>query len=146
MSQKHITHSFEETRALGEELSKQLRGGEVICLYGNLGAGKTTFTQGLAKGLGIARNIISPTFIIMRTYDIQASHNDVTAKQLYHVDLYRIETEHDIEGLGILDLIGDPEAVVLIEWPEKIAHLLPENRREVHFTYLKDDDREISFS
>ncbi len=138
-----ITNSFEETQKLGLEFAQKLKGGEVICLHGDLGSGKTTFVQGLAEGLGIKQRIISPTFIIMRTYTI--SHTLYAIRNFYHVDLYRIESEKDVEGLGLLELIGDPENVVVIEWPEKIEGILPENTIDLYFEYIEDDKREIKF-
>src|SRR5664279_132953 len=114
-----ITNSFEETQQLGNSFAAQLKGGEVLALYGDLGSGKTTFMQGLAKGLGVIKTIISPTFIIMRTYD-------TGSMKLYHVDLYRIENEKDVNGLGLFELMEDPENIVAIEWPDKIENLLPE--------------------
>jgi len=136
---KVITTSFEETQHAGESFAQQLKGGEVIALYGDLGSGKTTFVQGVAKGLGIEKHIISPTFIIMRTYTFGE-------KTLYHVDLYRIEGEKDVEGLGLRELMNDPQNIVLIEWPEKIENLLPENRIDIVFTYVDNDNREITFN
>jgi tRNA threonylcarbamoyladenosine biosynthesis protein TsaE len=150
-----ITNSFEQTQKLGLELASTLKGGEVIALHGDLGSGKTTFVQGLAEGLGIKQRIISPTFIIMRTYVIPDSdpgstsldsglrRNDRNGKNFFHVDLYRIETERDVEGLGLLELIGDSENIVVIEWPEKIGHLLPETRIDISFEYIGDDKRRI---
>src|SRR5476649_2454201 len=101
--QEVITINFKETQAFGLEFAKTLRGGEVLALYGDLGSGKTTFMQGLAKGLGITRNIISSTFIIMRTYTI----NRKVLKNLYHLDLYRIDNDEQAVDLGLKDLIGD---------------------------------------
>src|SRR5689334_12985517 len=120
MQESIITNDFEETQMLGEELAKKIQG-NILALHGDLGAGKTTFLQGFAKGLGIKKQIISPTFIIMRTYEIAG---DDRFKQFYHVDLYRIESEHDVEGLGLLEIMKDPENIVAIEWPEKIENLL----------------------
>src|SRR5689334_2145033 len=102
MQESLITNDFEETQMLGEELAKAMQG-NILALHGDLGAGKTTFLQGFAKGLGIKKHIISPTFIIMRTYDIP--EGKVPFKQFYHVDLYRIENEHDVEGLGLLEIM-----------------------------------------
>jgi tRNA threonylcarbamoyladenosine biosynthesis protein TsaE len=134
---KIVTKSFEETQGFGESFAKEVKGGDVLALYGDLGSGKTTFVQGLAKGLGIEKQIISPTFIIMRTYAFGE-------KTLYHVDLYRIEKEEDVEGIGLLELMKDPNNVVVIEWPEKIENLLPANRTDLIFTYKQDDIREIT--
>jgi len=138
-----VTDSFEETQKLGFEFAHKLRGGEVLALHGDLGSGKTTFVQGLAKGLGIAGHVISPTFIIMRTYAIRNSQFAI--RNFYHVDLYRIEGEEDAEGLGLLDLFDDRENIVVIEWPDKIENLLPENRIDLYFEYKGDDKREIRY-
>ena len=142
-NKKIITKSFEETRQVGFEFAKTLKGGEVLTLHGDLGAGKTTFMQGLARGLGITRNILSPTFIIMRSYDI--AHAGNTGKKLYHVDLYRIESEKDIDAIGLPELMGDTEAIVAIEWPEKIENVLPKKKREIFLEYIDENKRQISF-
>ena len=135
---KITTNNFEETQQVGFDFAKTLKGGEVLALYGDLGAGKTTFMQGLAKGLGITRTIISPTFIIMRTYQ-------VGTRNVYHVDLYRIEGERDVDGLGLFELFNQQENIVAIEWPDKIENLLPEKRINIYFTYLGDEKREIRY-
>ena len=136
-----ITSSFKETQKVGEDFARQLKGGEVLALYGDLGSGKTTFIQGLAAGLGIERPIISPTFIIMRTYNLKTQNSKV----FYHIDLYRINGEEDVQSLGLLELMGDKQNIVAIEWPDKIENLLPENRINIYFEYLEDDRREIRF-
>lgn len=143
MQHKVITNSFSETQQLGESFAQKLKGGEVIALHGDLGSGKTTFVQGLAKGLGIAQRIISPTFIIMRTYRVGEAFVTKGINHFYHVDLYRIENEQDISGLGLLELMNNPENVVVIEWPEKMENLLPDDRIDFIFRYLGDDQREI---
>ena len=138
---KIITNSFEKTQQVGFDFAKKLKGGEILALYGDLGSGKTTFMQGLAKGLGIKRNIISPTFIIMRTYEFKEKE----LKYLYHLDLYRIENVEQTVDLGLKELMEDRENIVAIEWPDKIENLLPENRIDIMFAYLGDDKREIRF-
>ena|ERR1700722_5310004 len=140
---KIITSNYKETQEIGFDFAKQLKGGEVLALYGDLGSGKTTFMQGLSKGLGITRNIISPTFIIMRSYKTGLKIKDLRLKNLYHVDLYRIESENDVDGLGLLELMHQPENIVAIEWPDKIENILPENRINIYFAYLEGDKREI---
>jgi tRNA threonylcarbamoyladenosine biosynthesis protein TsaE len=168
---KIVTNSFKETQQLGFDFAKKLKGGEVLALYGDLGSGKTTFMQGLAKGLGITRNIISPTFIIMRSYQVhrhsgkpkvhlesrrengswtypsrhKRQDEGLELKNLYHLDLYRIENESQAVDLGLTEFMGDPQNLVVIEWPDKIENLLPENRINIYFTYLEDDKREIRF-
>ncbi len=140
-----ITSSFEETQKVGREFAAQLKGGNVVCLYGDLGAGKTTFMQGLAEGLGVTKKIISPTFIIMRTYLLGSRNQEAGIRNLYHVDLYRIESAGDVEGLGLLELLNDPENIVAIEWPDKIENVLPMKRRDIYFEYLENDKRSIRF-
>lgn len=146
MEKTIITNTVEETQQLGFDLSKKLQGGEVIALYGELGSGKTTFTQGLAKGLGITSRIISPTFIIMRSYKVRDMIQDSRFKNFYHVDLYRIETQRDIEELGLLELLGKKENVVVIEWPEKLSNLLPNDTKKIYFTYENDERRRITYA
>ena len=136
-----ITNSSEETKDLGEEFGKNLKGREVIALYGDLGGGKTTFVQGLALGLGIEKRIISPTFIIIRTYALKES--SVFQKSFYHIDLYRTESIKDIEGLGINEIITNGNNIVTIEWAEKIKEILPDRRTDIFFEYLGDNRREI---
>ena len=136
-----ITNSSEETKDLGEEFGKNLKGREVIALYGDLGGGKTTFVQGLALGLGIEKRIISPTFIIIRTYALKES--SVFQKSFYHIDLYRTESIKDIEGLGINEIITNGNNIVTIEWAEKMKEILPDKRTDIFFEYLGDNRREI---
>ncbi len=135
-----VTNSYKETQKVGFDFAKNLKGGDVVALRGDLGSGKTTFVQGLAEGLGITKKIISPTFIIMRTYELK---DHPTKKFFYHVDLYRIESEQDVEGLGLIEIMQDPESIVVIEWPEKIENILPEKRKDLIFTYVEDYKRNI---
>ena len=138
------TDTSEKTQKLGEEFSQQLKPGDIVLLYGELGAGKTTFTQGLAKGLGIKKRIISPTFVIVRTYRIM--NHELRIMNMYHVDLYRTETENDLRGVGIEDVLHDKEGVVIIEWSEKMGKLLPKKRWEIRFQYENDQTRKITIS
>jgi tRNA threonylcarbamoyladenosine biosynthesis protein TsaE len=135
---QQITNSFEETQLIAESFAKTLRGGEVLCLYGDLGHGKTTFTQGLGKGLRVSRYVNSPTFIIMRSYKLPDE------KTLYHVDLYRLEQEQEMIDIGLVDLMHNPDAIVVIEWPEKLGTLLPKKRIDIQFGYLGENVREIT--
>lgn len=133
-----ITNSFEETRKLGKDFAKFLEKGDMICLYGDLGSGKTTFVQGLAQGLGIKNRIISPTFAIVRTYKL-------IDRDFYHVDLYRIENNKGLGDLGIEEIINNENNIVVIEWAEKLKNYLPQKRIDIEFFYRKDDMRKISF-
>ncbi len=128
------TTSAGQTREFGKSFAKKLTGGAVICLYGNLGAGKTTLVQGIARGLGIKKRVISPTFVLMRQYN-----------HLYHIDLYRLETVEDTTALGLEELWSDPANILLIEWPEKIQQLLPKDHWEIKLTSIGENEREISY-
>lgn len=149
-----ITNSFEETQRLGEKFAKDIlkrhpSGVVLIALHGELGSGKTTFVQGLAKGLGITRIIISPTFIIIRSYKIKYKKLNIknTYKKLemfYHIDLYRIKNEKDIEGLGIDEIINNPENIVAIEWAEKMGRFLPSKTIHIRFACLSENKRRIT--
>ena len=117
--QVFIIDSYQKTQSLGEKIAKKLTGGEVLALHGNLGGGKTTFVQGLAKGLGIKRRIISPTFVIVRTYNLKLQN----AKRFYHIDLFRVESQKDIKMLGVEEIINDPKNIIVIEWAERLGEL-----------------------
>ena len=133
-----FTDSAEATQRTGREFAASLVGGEVICFSGDLGAGKTEFIKGLAIGLGIDNRVPSPTFIIMRDYDLRDD------KHFYHVDLYRLEEniERELTNLGITDLWGKEENIFAIEWAEKIKNL-PENVIWVKIENLGEDKRKI---
>lgn len=137
-----VTKTYKETQNAGIKLADKLKQGGVVALFGNLGSGKTTFVQGLAKGLGIKQKIISPTFIIARKYDVPKS-SLFNHKSFYHIDLYRIESEKDILGLGLTEIINDKENIVAIEWPEKIEKILPKERTDIYFEYELEDKRKI---
>lgn len=132
-----ISNSYKYTQEIAQQYVKELKGGNIICLYGELGAGKTTFVQGLARGLGIKGRIISPTFIIVRKYNLDNN------KTFYHIDLYRIEKEKDLEGLGIDEILSDKNAIVVIEWAERLGTKLPKDRTEIYFKNIDDHERQI---
>ena len=136
-----ITKSARETQKLGRKVAADLvkKTPTIVALTGNLGSGKTTFVQGFAKSLGIKKNIISPTFILMRTYKAKKR------KTLYHLDLYRLESnlESEIENLGVKDIWKEKNNILVIEWAEKIKSLLPKGTTWIKFEYLLDDQRKI---
>lgn len=133
----YTTNSLDETQSLAKDLAQTLRGGEFVALYGNLGGGKTNFTQGLARALKIKRRIISPTFIIIRSYKRQKG-------QFYHLDLYRIENANELLNLGIEEIISSKDNIVVVEWAEKMKEFLPRKRIDVHFKFLEENKREIT--
>ncbi len=131
------TNSLEETQNVAFDFAKTIKAGDILCFYGELGSGKTSFIQGLAKGLGIKRRIISPTFIIARNYDF----NDLN---FYHIDLYRTKTKEDLLGIGIDEILSDDKNIVAIEWAEKLLDLLPLKRIDLRFEYIDDNTRKIT--
>lgn len=143
MEKTILTNNFEETQKVGEEFASLLSGGDILCLRGDLGAGKTTFMQGLAKGLGIKQRIISPTFIIVRTYEVTGKGKVSAVKNLYHIDLYRTESLADMESVGLSEILAQKNAIIAVEWAEKLSSLLPEKRWELDFQWLSENERKI---
>jgi tRNA threonylcarbamoyladenosine biosynthesis protein TsaE len=123
----------EETRALGERLGALLEAGDVVLLSGELGAGKTTFVQGLARGLGFGGSVSSKSFVIMGEYAGRVT--------LYHADLYRLEDPEQVWELGLEELSRD--GVLVVEWPERAPEVLPEEHLLVEFVVLDEDRREL---
>ncbi len=117
-----LTHSAEETIQLGRQLAWQLVPPVVVLLAGDLGAGKTTFAKGLVAGLGAAaeEEVTSPTFTLVQEYGPQQQKEKEDALRVYHVDLYRIDTEREMETLGLEDLMAE-RAVVIVEWGQKLG-------------------------
>lgn len=132
------SESSQQTQDIAASLAKEAKPGTIFALIGDLGAGKTIFTQGFAKGLGILDKIISPTFILIRQYPIPSTQNI-----FYHLDLYRLENHTDFKSLGISEIIQNPQAIVLIEWAEKIKKLLPPNTIYINFKVVSENIREI---
>ncbi len=128
---EYITNSPEETSALGESLGKSCQGGEAILLLGNLGAGKTCFTQGIAKGLGIKGKVNSPTFNLMKVYKIKKG-------VLCHIDAYRLNSGNDLITIGLDDYLGKKDAIVVIEWAERVKDIWPKNKIKIEFKNFKD--------
>lgn len=136
---KKNSNSSEETRKLGIEFASKIERGDIVLLFGDLGAGKTTFTQGLAKGLGIKDRIMSPTFILQRIHEVPARDN----LQLNHIDLYRIDEKTDLKNLGIQDILEDKNAITIIEWAEKLEDYHPKKGYKIYFEHLEIDKRKI---
>jgi len=134
------TSSSRQTQKIAQKLAKSLNGGEVIALFGDLGAGKTVFVQGLASGLGIKRRIISPSFVFMRTYPIILSHQTLT---FYHLDLYRGQNMADLTSLGLGEIFS-PDSIVVLEWAERIKESLPQKRIDVFIEVVDEKTRRIA--
>jgi tRNA threonylcarbamoyladenosine biosynthesis protein TsaE len=132
------TATAEDTRALGAALAPILRPHDVVVLTGDLGAGKTTLVQGIARGLGATEHVASPTFTLIREYTSGRV-------PLAHVDLFRLEREQDVLDLA-LDELEDGERVLLVEWGDPVADLLAEERLRISLEVDADEGRRISFA
>ncbi len=122
-----------ETLALGAKLSRRLAAGNVVALTGDLGAGKTTFSRGVIRALCHEDEVPSPTYTLVQVYDAPDC-------EVWHCDMYRLERPEDAYELGLMDAFE--EAICLIEWPEKLGSLLPENAYHIHFAF--DEDRRVA--
>ena len=129
-----------ETLIFGENFAKKLKGGEVLALFGDLGAGKTKFLQGLAKGLGVKNKVNSPTFNILKIYKTKAGSK---IKTFCHIDAYRLFSEKDLISLGVEEYFQDKNTVTAIEWAERIKKILPKKTIMVDIKHLSEDERII---
>ena len=137
MADTLVTNSAQETRQAGKKLAASLCPGAVIALIGELGSGKTCFTQGLGQGLDVTMPVTSPTFTIMQQYPGRLP--------VYHFDFYRLNTPEEIADLGFDEFIND-NGVCIIEWAEKCLSLLPEQRTEITFDIVDENTRKIIIS
>jgi len=134
-----ISHSAIHTRRIGECLGRLLEHGDVICLEGNLGTGKTCLTQGIGRGLGVTSAVTSPTFVIIGEYPLPAH-----GRRLYHIDLYRVHTNAETRALGLTEyLYGD--GICVIEWAEQAMDILPAHRLWITLRHLGDTKRKLGF-
>ncbi len=132
---EYISNSLGQTYEVAQKISPTVKNGSLICLYGDLGSGKTTFVQGLAKVLGIEKRILSPSFVLMRNFG-----------NFYHADLYRIDTIEEIKSLGLEEIWSDQKNIVVIEWAEKAEQLLPKNTVRINISKKSPDNRIITIS
>jgi tRNA threonylcarbamoyladenosine biosynthesis protein TsaE len=139
------TNSAEQTQKLGEILASELQGGKIICLTGQLGSGKTTFAQGVLKGLGAKGPYTSPTFVVMKHYRITRNTKHETASNVYHIDAYRVGPK-DILDLGWEEIISGKKNIVIVEWAERIKAIVPKSAIWIEFKHLKDNMRELEVS
>jgi tRNA threonylcarbamoyladenosine biosynthesis protein TsaE len=137
MAMKKIfeTLNQNQTEKLGEALGKLLKAGDFLALTGDLGAGKTAFTRGIARGLGIHEDITSPTFTIINQYEAPVP--------LAHMDAYRLKTPEELENAGFYDYMED--FVVVLEWADRVEELLPGDVLWIYFTVLDENRRTIEF-
>ena len=139
MSLQVVSRNTVDTQTLGEDVGRLLEVGDIVCLYGELGSGKTVLTKGIARGLGVApeRTVRSPSFMLMQRYQGRVP--------LYHADLYRLDRPIDIEDIGLREFLGG-DGVAVIEWADKIAASLPAERLEITLAHQTEDTRLITIT
>ncbi|MEK7584902.1 MAG: tRNA (adenosine(37)-N6)-threonylcarbamoyltransferase complex ATPase subunit type 1 TsaE [Patescibacteria group bacterium] len=147
-----LSKSLAETKAVAKDFLVKLvnpefaaanRGATVVGLHGDLGSGKTTFTQAAAESLGIKDRVTSPTFVIMKKYEITKPGGDW--KYLIHIDAYRLEKAEELAKLNWSELVEDQNNLILIEWPERVAEVLPPNLISINFKFIDEVIRQISY-
>jgi tRNA threonylcarbamoyladenosine biosynthesis protein TsaE len=148
---KILSKSLEETQKVAEDFLKKISDTHthtntamVVGLFGDLGSGKTTFTQALGKILGVKEVMTSPTFVIQKNYPIsQSTIYNLQSTVLIHIDAYRLESGRELEVLGFKKLLSDSKNLILIEWPERVADILPADLIKINFKFISEFEREI---
>jgi len=136
-----ISQNSQATIKFGQSLAQKFVGGEVLALVGDLGAGKTCLSQGIAKGLGLKRKINSPTFVIMKVYNLK---NKKPIKKFCHIDAYRLTSAADLIAIGALDYLNRADTVTVIEWAEKVKGIWPKNTILINIEHRTAQTRKIS--
>jgi len=134
-----ISNSVEQTERLGLRLGHLLQSRDLLCLSGDLGAGKTALARGVGRGWGTALRVTSPTYLLVNEYP-----RAVDGRILYHMDCYRLEGVADVESVGFEDIL-DGDGAMMIEWPDRIEHLLPEGRLSIQLAHLTETRRRLRF-
>jgi tRNA threonylcarbamoyladenosine biosynthesis protein TsaE len=161
MAMKYLSKSVEETNKLAQDflnkistdfLNIQTKKGAavVVGLFGDLGSGKTTFTQALGKCLGVPEVMTSPTFVIMKKYGINQDPAFGIPKawpwlNLIHIDAYRLDSGKELQSLNFKEISEDPNNLILIEWPERVADIMPSDLVKINFKFISEFEREIDF-
>lgn len=137
------THSLEETQKLAKDwlasLPQKTDEATIVGLYGNLGSGKTTFAQAVARELGIKSAVTSPTFVIEKLYETTHPY----FARLIHIDAYRLESGRELQTLNFEDLVDNPNNLILIEWPENVKEILPENHLKILCEFVDENSRKF---
>lgn len=147
-----ITKSKTQTQKFAKKMAQQIlkkgpgKQAQVLALSGDLGAGKTTFTQGFIKALGVKHHVTSPTFMIVRRYPLESQRSKVKGQMfsnVFHFDLYRIHQPKEILALDFRKIIKNPENIALIEWPERLGKLFPKSAVKISFSHGKNEKERI---
>ena len=143
---KIISKSLKDTEKIAREfVEKEFAENKdralVVGLYGDLGSGKTAFTQAVAKCLGVKENVTSPTFVIEKIYKLNNKNFD----HLIHIDAYRLASSDELIHLGWEEIAKNPKNIIFIEWPERVSEILPEDIKKIYFNFIAENTREIRF-
>jgi tRNA threonylcarbamoyladenosine biosynthesis protein TsaE len=148
---KHISKNLRETSEIARKFLDTLRPTSMACvvaLQGDLGAGKTAFAKAVGEILGVKENVTSPTFVIEKIYPIDpatAGQAWKGFKNFIHIDAYRLEKESELLHLGWEEMVREPENLILIEWPENVPGIIPEDAKRINFKFVDEGTREISY-
>ncbi|MBU1046350.1 tRNA (adenosine(37)-N6)-threonylcarbamoyltransferase complex ATPase subunit type 1 TsaE [Patescibacteria group bacterium] len=146
--EKRLIKNIEEMKDFADSYIKSLKKSEnkatVIILRGDLGSGKTTFTQEVANIFEIKDYVTSPTFVIQKRYEINNSQ-ELGFKNLIHIDAYRLSSGKELLDLGWKEDINNPQNIIFIEWPERVTEVLPKNTKEISFKFIDEETREIVY-
>ncbi len=141
---RYITKTSSETKKLAEDLSEKILKPKtrnktvVLALEGDLGTGKTTFIQGIAKGLGIRERILSPTFVLIKRFEFSNSQN------FYHIDCYRIKDPKELLDLGFKEIISNPKNLIAVEWSDRVKKIIPKSAIKLKFDFINKNTRKIT--
>lgn len=138
-----ISHSPDQTRRFGYHLGRLARAGDVLLLHGQIGAGKTTLVQGIARGLGVEGYVQSPTFTLAGEHVGRTAGEKPTT--LYHLDLYRLEDAGELTTFGYEEYFEEPSGIVVVEWPERMAGGVPDEHLLITLEHLADTKRRLAF-
>lgn len=148
---KKILENLEEMEKFAQSIANEISsnrstadfgGAMILALYGDLGSGKTTFTKSFIASFGVEQTVTSPTFVIEKIYKIPNGKN---FEYIIHIDAYRLNSGEELKDLGWDEILNNPKNIILIEWPEKIADILPENTRKIEFEFVDENRREVNY-
>jgi len=151
---KHISKNEKDTHQIAAKLAQKLKGGEIIALEGDLGAGKTTFVKGFARAFGIKKHVTSPTFVLLKVYEIRNKPARRSSKSeggkskirnLVHVDCYRLDEPQELFYLGIEEYLNKPDTIVVIEWADKIKNYIKKFKKKIWIKIINKDNKKRLF-
>lgn len=134
------SNNEQETLELGKKIASTLRGGDIISLVGDLGAGKTVLTRGISEALGVKKGVKSPTFTLMNVY---SANNSQGIKLVCHIDAYRLNSFRDLLAIGAMEYFEDPEVLTIIEWGDKAKDILPRHAKIITIDLINESKRKI---